>query len=292
MSMPARRAATAIIILLAWACDGGTGPGRTVPLGPTINTFTVLPSPARIDDSVTVSYDVADLEGITYTEIVYEDAALALHRDSVAGGGASHVSRTVRIPTPSLLVDRWTVELQVVGHLRQETSDSVVLHFLTPPTMGGYYLGPDANPTALPGETVRFFVGAGVGDLHDARITWLGYEVGPPVNARDAFGYRTRYYPACCQFLVIDAIRRPTVTVPLGGRVSDVVLDTTRGRLYLSQPDSGRILVLSIGTMTFETPIALSGRPSGMDLSLSGDSLLVGLYSTRELGVGNLVTGQ
>ncbi len=329
MSMPARRADTAIIILLAWACDGGTGPGRTVPLGPTINTFTVLPSPARIDDSVTVSYDVADLEGITYTEIVYEDAALALHRDSVAGGGASHVSRTVRIPTPSLLVDRWTVELQVVGHLRQETSDSVVLHFLTPPTMGGYYLGPDANPTALPGDTVRFFVGAGVGDLHDARITWLGYEVGPPVNARDsapasgqnatdtfavqmdrawitgqtylpyisffardAFGYRTRYYPACCQFLVIDAIRRPTVTVPLGGRVSDVVLDTTRGRLYLSQPDSGRILVLSIGTMTFETPIALSGRPSGMDLSLSGDSLLVGLYSTRELGVVNLVTGQ
>jgi hypothetical protein len=171
-------------------------------------------------------------------------------------------------------------------------------------------------------------MGASVGDLQDAGITWLGYEVGPPVNTRDSapvsgqqasdsfavrvnslwitgqsylpaivffvrdsWGYRIRYGPGCCEVSVIDAIRRPTAVLPLDSRVSDVVLDTTRGTLYLSQPDSSRILVLSIGTMTFATPIVLPGRPSGMDLSLSGDSLLVGLYSTRELGVVNLLTG-
>lgn len=319
-----QRPAVWVFVLLGWACDSATAPAD-----PNIREFVVQPSPARIGDSVSVSYVVTAARGVAYSEILYEDAASVLYHDSADGGGAPQVSRTLRIPTPSLSLSSWVVKLVVVDQFGRRDAQSTTVHFLTAPTMGGYVTGPDSNPTALPGDTVQFSIGAGVADARDPGITWLGYEVGPPVNARDSlavsgqqasatmsvvvsrlwitgqsylpaisffardvWGYRIRYSPLCCNVLVVDAIRRPTALVPIAGRVSDVVLDTARNRLYLTQPDSGRILTLSLATMTYGQPILLPGRPSGMDLTLGGDSLLVALFSARELAIMNLITGQ
>src|SRR5439155_21011689 len=57
------------------------------------------------------------------------------------------------------------------------------------------------------------------------------------------------------------------------------------------QPDSNRILRISAATMTYGTAIPMPGQPYGLDLTPSGDSLLVGLYKSQELGIVNLQTG-
>jgi hypothetical protein len=68
------------------------------------------------------------------------------------------------------------------------------------------------------------------------------------------------------------------------------MLDTLRRTLYIAQPDSNRVLRLSLATMTFGMPITLGGRPTGLDLSLGGDTLLVALFGTQELAFVNLQT--
>jgi hypothetical protein len=91
---------------------------------------------------------------------------------------------------------------------------------------------------------------------------------------------------------VVNAIRRPTRTVTLDAVVRDVAVDTVRQALYLSQPDSQRVAVLSLSTMTFGAPIALFGSPAGVDLSVGGDSLVVALRRSAYLAIVHLNTGQ
>jgi len=89
----------------------------------------------------------------------------------------------------------------------------------------------------------------------------------------------------------VNAVRRPTRNIPLAAPY-DIAFDSKRSVLYLSQPQSQQVAVLSTTTMTLQTPIALFGSPSGLDLSVGGDSLVVALKSTQLLAIVNLVTGR
>lgn len=91
---------------------------------------------------------------------------------------------------------------------------------------------------------------------------------------------------------VVDGVRRTATRVPLHGAVADAAFDTNRNVLYLSQPDSGRIMLFSLATNTFGAPILIAGRPTGLDLSVSGDSLLVALRSAVARVVSAPFTGR
>ncbi|OGU01797.1 MAG: hypothetical protein A2085_07995 [Gemmatimonadetes bacterium GWC2_71_10] len=65
-------------------------------------------------------------------------------------------------------------------------------------------------------------------------------------------------------------------TLPLATPVADLAYDTRRNILYLSQPDSQRVAVVRLSTLTYDAPIALTSRPAGLDVTAE-DTLLVAL---------------
>jgi len=117
-------------------------------------------------------------------------------------------------------------------------------------------------------------------------ISLDGTTVGLHIFARDADNN-----PAAIdlpQVYVTSITTHPVQSVPRGGRITDVAFDSTRGLLYLAKPDSQSISILSLSTLTYQTPIVVSGAPVALDLSPGGDSLIVGLSSPAQAAVVSL----
>lgn len=154
-------------------------------------------------------------------------------------------------------------------------------------------------------------------------VRWIGYEFGPPFGqrdstpvdvapgvhgrvaftlqipeslagssptitlfARDANGNRGVIVKGTVSFY--RYLDRLTATATLDAAVRDVAYDAARERVYLSQPASSRVAVLSLATMSWLAPIATPAPPTGLDLTAGGDSLLVGLERSTYLGVVDL----
>ena len=81
------------------------------------------------------------------------------------------------------------------------------------------------------------------------------------------------------------------VGVLLPAQPYDVAYDAPRGRLYVSIPDSNRLAVIDLVSRSLAPPILLWGRPWGLDLAPSGDSLVVALRRGFSLALVNLLTG-
>ena len=236
-------------------------------------------------------------------------------------------SQTVVIPPLFLTVPNYCTSSTYITVTATDTRGATatgtsLVIFVASPHMSGAFKALSGSPGVVVGDTATLSVTA------SARqgIAWIGYAIGPPLNTRDsvavsgdsvvhAFKIRvdsgwisgSYYLPSIGMFardpkghlgrggvdenfLVVSGPRRPEVWAPLNGVVHDVALDTLHGILYLSQPFEERILRLSLATMTFGAPIALSGWPYGLDLSAGADSLFVGLYLTHELGIVDLST--
>lgn len=68
----------------------------------------------------------------------------------------------------------------------------------------------------------------------------------------------------------------------------DIAFDEKRGRIYLTLGQRNDFDVLDVATATFGTPIVLPSPGAGLDLSVSGDSLLVVEPATKSIAVVNL----
>ena len=66
-----------------------------------------------------------------------------------------------------------------------------------------------------------------------------------------------------------------TVLLPTGGKIMDAVMDTIRGKLYLSNIDRDRIEIFELATETFQTAAAVGSKPWGMTMSNGEDTLIV-----------------
>ena len=110
------------------------------------------------------------------------------------------------------------------------------------------------------------------------------------VFARDRSGGRTEVVPAGPPPSLYQVVSRATMSTPLSVPVADLVLDAKRWVVYLSQPDSGRVGVLSLATMTFLPPLLPPGAPGSLDLTAGDDSLLVTIRSLRAVAVADLTT--
>ncbi len=193
---------------------------------------------------------------------------------------------------------------------------------LAPPTASGSVTFPAGDTLFVPGDTFKLQVLAS----DDRRVRWAGYRLGPPVGgqdsvagsaagfsgtfsravtaawtgsvtvtvfARDALGRLTE--GALNGVTVLDAVRRPTQTLPLDAYTSDLAYDAKRDALYLLQLGAGRVGVLALGSFTLGTPIALPGAPTSsiggeMDLTPGNDTLVVPL-ATPAIAFIDLVSG-
>lgn len=79
-----------------------------------------------------------------------------------------------------------------------------------------------------------------------------------------------------------------TVVASVAGAINGIAFDTLRDVVYLLQTDSSRIAIFSPATMSVTGTIPLPGRPVGLDLSVSGDSLVTLLGPSGALGIVDL----
>jgi uncharacterized protein (TIGR03437 family) len=66
--------------------------------------------------------------------------------------------------------------------------------------------------------------------------------------------------------------------VPVRGTASDIVLDESRGQLYISNFTAGRVEVMNTSTLAFGAPLTVAGPPSSVALSPDHRYLVVGEY--------------
>jgi hypothetical protein len=159
-------------------------------------------------------------------------------------------------------------------------------------------------------------------DNHD--LAWIGWRLGAPANigdsispgglsatlrlpmsitsaligttspltlfVRDADSNETDQSYGVTQ--VAQYVDHPAKSTSLDTRVTDVAFDAKRGVAYLAEPDSERIAVLSLGSMTWQSPIAVAGRVFSIDITPGGDSLLAALDTTNTIAIVNLASGR
>ena len=153
-----------------------------------------------------------------------------------------------------------------------------------------YTLGAPANArdsvTAAAGRTYQWW---------DVPIVVRPEWVGSPlmtVYARDAGGLtsqpvtsvpdKLRFYPR------VELPVTPPVKITAFERPTDVAYDAKRDLVYVAVFGQNQIAVFSASTMTVQASITLPAPPGEMDLSLSGDSLLVAIPSRNDVAVIDL----
>jgi len=200
---------------------------------------------------------------------------------------------------------------------RKGTWQATYVGDLLPPAASGSVAGQDGDTLAVPGDSVHFTV-VGTDTRH---VSWVGYRLGPPASVQDSIPASGKAFtgtlgvkvpagwlgtPSVTLFArdgaghlgqtplgalsVVDLLRRPTGVVPLkiataGG---DLVFDPKRNVLYLAETDSQRISVISLASRSYLPSIAAPGKPIGLDLTLGGDSLVVALRRSGQLGFVDL----
>ncbi len=297
-------------------CTSNTGPAETITV-----TLTVTPPSVPAGGVVTVTAAAVPSGNVSIQQITIQATGVFSVAESVAvqGAGSESVTRNYVVPsqTPPGRVDFTATarDGSVVGHAE---APATVLD-VSPPTLSGTLTGSGGGSTFAPGDTIRVAVAA----IDQDKVVWVGYRMGAPASrsdsvagaavrvndtfalvvpmgwvgtstvtafARDSSGNGAQ--TSLGSLAVVNAVRRPTRTIPLAAPVYDIAFDSKRSALYLSQPQSQQVAVLSTTTMTLQKPIALFGSPSGLDLSVGGDSLVVALKSTQLLAIVNLVTGR
>jgi hypothetical protein len=155
-------------------------------------------------------------------------------------------------------------------------------------------------------------------------LAWIGYTLGPPANVRDSVPVSAASIneepvlrlvvpnewagtaPAMKAFArdlsgvlgeqdmgtapVYWFIERPMRTLQMPSAADEAVYDDARNLLYVSQPASRRVAVVDAATMTETAAIDLPARPASIDLTPSGDTLLVALGGSVYLGVVDVRT--
>jgi hypothetical protein len=187
---------------------------------------------------------------------------------------------------------------------------------LTPPTAFGSLTGPLEDTLAVPTDEVQVRVNG----EDNRKLAWIGYSLDAPalikdsvavtgrstqhtfripvpsswigtsaltVFARDSLG--NAFSGAAGNLRIIDLVRHPTTVLPLSeSLIKEVVFDPKRGLLYLSEPLDNQVAVVSLASSSYVSPIPIPSTPGGIDLSLGGDSLLIGLRRGGALGIVDL----
>ena len=326
-SIPASAGTGTLTILATAAAGGATGNGETrvavadtVP--PVITQFSVSPADsAQPGDSLTVTLAMGDNAALRYS-IIRLSGPVTL-KDSVDHAYAPYASHILRLRLPpTTSPGNLSVTAQVVdvgGHTVTTAARLLAVRDTRPPLVLATLANRRGTPGVAPGDTLALSLFA----RDNAQLQVVGYRFGAPGSVQDSFpatdtafsktvtfvasaGWAgTSTYSVFARdaagnvrqvllgtFTVASRTRQAPWSAALNATVRDMAYDPKRNVVYLSQTDSGRVAVLSVGSRTFGTPFAFTGAPHGLDLSLGGDSLVVAQRNTPYVTVLNLVSGQ
>jgi len=237
--------------------NGGLEGTLDIP-GPAIDgTVTLTIILPLLQDSATASLVVKDAKAPTFS-LAYINSVAPMLPANFVPGAAMLVAGTTDTMTASVADNH---ALAWVGWTMGSAGDSVQV---TDSTTASVLL-PVALPNSFAGTAPTFTMFAT--DLDGNRGE---YVYGPTA--------------------VAAYVQHPVATIARGGKISDVAFDLPRHLLYLAQPDSQRIDVLSLATWQYQAPIPLDSAPVAMDLSAGGDSLVVGLGGHPRVAIVDLRT--
>jgi hypothetical protein len=83
-------------------------------------------------------------------------------------------------------------------------------------------------------------------------------------------------------------VAHPTRTATVTGETRAMAIDSRRGLIYLAQGNDHRLAIFSMATLQLTNTLALPAVPIDLDITPSGDSLLVVLYGQPALTVVDL----
>src|SRR5256885_13218298 len=291
-------------------------------LPPEVTALDATPIVLLPTDTVTVTYSARDAVGLWWTVVRISGAFNAT--DSVDHAFVKQVTRSVRIQVPASAPMGSTFTVKVIAadpalHFDTAATLPVQVTDLVPPSVNAVATGPEPVLTLVPNDTLRLALNV----TDNYKLRWVGYRLGPPASlrdsvaitgrnasqnfrliaatawigsqtvtgfARDSSGHLTE--TALGTATVVPGVRRPTFAFPLNSSVPDLVYDSSRDVVYLSEfgADSGS--VFSLATKTFASPIDLFSWPFGLDLTPGGDSLVVALRLSTSLAIVNLQNRQ
>jgi hypothetical protein len=316
------------IVARATTKQGDAGSNETAitladPVAPTWGSIATTPadgaSPLEPGDTLKVQVSAADNVSLRY--LLVRVTGAVTRTDSVGYTGfASTAYRVVSIPIPSnaplngavtVTAEAMDIGLNVV----KRDIGTFTIRDLLPPSASLTVSGARSNGAFTPGDvaTLRLNAsdnralraygyavsGMGIRDSVSAAGTTAQRTVQlalpnagtftVTVFATDSAGNHSELVGA--MLTVASRTRRPIASVPLGGG-RDIAYEPRRNQIYVSQPDSGKIAVVAADAVARLSSIAISnGRPNGIDVTLGGDTLVVGLTGTQSLGFVNLNTG-
>jgi len=302
------------------------GPDPATAVTPSVASITV-PTPTsglKVGDTVSVSYHETSSSGVWVSDVQITGAFLA--EQWVGEHLTTNVDRTVKFVIPSGMTPDLPLVVWVRAYdaaldgAERSLQTQLTFTDVTPPTIG---LPWNISGQFAVGDTLALTANA----YDDNLLGWLVWSLGPPANARDSVAATPGHaYEMLTANVVIrpewlgtpiaslyvrdaaghtsttvstqpDALRfypvterattQPLVLSPVGD-ADDMVYDAKRGLMYVGLPNDYQIGVFAPSTMTAQPPIVLSGPFGGMDLSLSGDSLLVAVPAADAIYVFDL----
>lgn len=280
----------------------------------------------QIGSTIHVTYAAGSPNGL-WSTAVQVSGPFTFQREFAENGATSQARTVdVVVPAGAQLGVPLAVSVAAVdpglrSATRTMTTSAVVID-TTPPVLTSVSFN-----ALFPGQAGQFAVGdrlaIQVTASDNNALAWLVWEVGSPAIARDSLKLGTNQptsndpvvQPEWVGQQVVSVYVRdvaglksatvsaqpgqvsfyPLVTHPTsapavvagGSDVMDQVYDAKRGALYMSMPDAHRVAKIDVATMTVAGSVAFASTVGGLDLTPSGDSLIVALGQARTLAVLN-----
>jgi hypothetical protein len=316
------------ILARATTKQGSSGSNETTitladPTAPTWGGVTTTPSTNDTSlepgDTLKVQLVVSDDISLRYT--VLRVTGAVTRTDSVAYIGSTPYAQPVAaIPIPSNApldgtVTVTAVAMDIGGNVITRNVGTFTIRDLLPPVSALTVSGARPNGAFFPGDTATLTItatdnralraygyavtGIGIRDSVSASGTTAQRVVRLPLMSAGTYAvtvFATDSAQNHVELLgavltVASRTRRPIMSVSLGGAY-DIGYESKRNRIYVSQPDSARIAVVAADAVSRLSSLSVSnGRPTGIDVTLGGDTLVVGLTGSLNLGFIDLNTG-
>jgi len=316
------------ILARATTKQGSSGSNETTitladPTAPTWGTITTTPSTSATSlepgDTLKVQLVVYDNIALRYTVIRVTGAVT--RTDSVAyTGQTSYAQRAAAIPIPSDApldgtVTVTAVAMDIGGNVITRNVGTFTIRDLLAPVGSVTVSGARPNGAFSPGDTATLTIaatdnralraygyavsGIGIRDSVSASGTSAQRVVRLPLMSAGTYAVTVFATDSALNhaelvgalLTVASRSRRPIMSVPLGG-ARDIAYESKRNRIYVSQPDSAQIAVVAADAVSRLSSLPVSnGRPTGIDVTLGGDSLVVGLTGTLNIGFIDLNSG-
>lgn len=291
-------------------------------LGPTLS-IDVTPSPATHGDTLVITIGAKDSTSldwiaatVAYSRTFARDCdgvAVSAWHDTVAASGseATVVMRSVVPPCTEYGVEVTAAASDTAGNVTQQNATLLQIQPPTTTLAGGLLdsviTGGDTARITVSAENVRGLSWIGVrsayGDPWADSVRVNGTSAShefrratPSVRgtghfavslfARHTLGHLTTGEPSPAR--LTDAVRVPARTALLPRPPGDMLLDRSADVIYLTDPVDPVLRVMRPAAFETIQTIALAAPAAGLDLSISGDSLL--LAHRQERAISILVT--